>query len=440
MALRLRLLILQPQCLPLGVPLHKRNPSQRVHLRNLPHLKSQKHLKSHQLQDFSPCLEGLLPSLAQLLLKLQVLCWEGCLQGLVHSQLQLPLKLRVLCWEGCLEGPVPSQLQLPLKLRVLCWEGCLEGLVPNQLQLPRKPLVLCSGVSVDLKPDGKAVEVAQGQGIEKRPASAVDCQSKEAEIPTASEQPAKTEQPSKSEQPPTNDQSSSGKDKAAFVEGEVIHEKPMVIVGKPESKETDKSGPPVESTQKIPQADQLTKTEEPAPKSLFGGFMSGTSDAGKSFGSMFSSPPTIPKALPTMPQAEAGGGLFSGFKTMSAGLFQEEKQEPSTASLFGAKLGGFWGAPVEPPKPQARPVITTQPKANDKPTKDTSDQSSVGPPDLAKPQICISTPEVDPSASLSQKEKESLVEPPPSADPTSEVQLDNQSKKDLLSAKRPVEA
>eukprot|EP00063_Salmo_salar_P012557 XP_013987392.1 PREDICTED: uncharacterized protein LOC106565090 isoform X16 [Salmo salar] len=297
---------------------------------------------------------------------------------------------------------------------------------------------------VGLKPDGNAVEVAQDQGIEKLPAPAVDCQSKEAEIPASSGQPDKTEQPLKSEQPPTNDQSSSGKEKAASVEGEVIHEKPIVIVGEPESKGMDKSGPPVESTQKIPQADQLTKTEEPAPKSLFGGFMTGTSDAGKSFGSMFSSPPTIPKAIPTMPQAEAGGGLFSGFKTMSAGLFQEEKpgaakQEPSTASLFGTKLG-FWGAAAEPPKPQAPPVITTQPKANDKPTKETSDQSSVGPHDLAKPQICISTPDVDPSASLSQMEKESLVEPLPSADSTSEVLLDNQSKKDLLSSKSPVES
>nr|XP_046225964.1 uncharacterized protein LOC124048873 isoform X2 [Oncorhynchus gorbuscha] len=235
---------------------------------------------------------------------------------------------------------------------------------------------------VGFKPDGNAVEVAQGQGFEKLPAPAVGCQSKEAEIPASSGQPDKTEQPLKSEQPPTNDQSSSGKEKAAFVEGEVIDDKPIVIVGEPENKGMDKSGPPVESPQKIPQADQLTKTEESAPKSLFGGFMTGTSDAGKSFGSMFSSPPTIPKALPTMPQAEAGGGLFSGFKTMSAGLFQEEKpgaakQEPSTASLFGTKLG-FWGAAAEPPKPQAPPVITTQPKANDKPTKETSDQSSSG--------------------------------------------------------------
>jgi hypothetical protein len=100
----------------------------------------------------------------------------------------------------------------------------------------------------------------------------------------------------------------------------------------------------------------------------------------------------------------------------------------------------LWGA-AKPPKLQAPPVVTTQPKSNEKPIKETSHQSSVGPPgDLAKPQIFISTPEVDPSASLSQKEKESLVEPPVSADPTSGIHLDDQFKKDLLSAKRPVEA
>ncbi|CAB1332874.1 unnamed protein product [Coregonus sp. 'balchen'] len=257
------------------------------------------------------------------------------------------------------------------------------------------------------KPDAKAVEVAQGQGIEKLPASALDCQSKEAEISTASGQPAKTEQPSKAEQPPTNDQSI--------------------------RKQTNQAHQ-WKVPRRLPQLTSFQRLKSQPSKFLFGGFMSGTDDAGKSFGSMFSSTPTIPQALPIIPHAEAGGGVFSGFKTISAGLFQEEKpgvakQEPSTASLFGAKL-----------------VVTTQPKANDKPTKEKIDQSSVGlPGDLAKPQICISTLEVDPPASLSQKEKESLVEEPPpphppSADPTSGVHLDNQSKKDLLSAKRPVEA
>ncbi|XP_034152756.1 uncharacterized protein unc13bb isoform X3 [Esox lucius] len=292
-----------------------------------------------------------------------------------------------------------------------------------------------------LQPDSKAIEVVQG--IDKPP-SATDCQSNDADT---SGQRAETEQASKLVQPTKMVQlNSSGKENTMSVEGAVIHEKPIIFMEDPESNDSNKSGPPMESAQKIPTTDALPNTEEPAPKSLFGSLMSGTGDAGKSFGSMFSSPPTIPKALPTMPQIEAGGGLFSGFKTISAGLFQEEKtsvakQEPSTASLFGAKLGGFWSASAEPPKPQAPPVFTTQPKSIDKPTKETSDQSSVGPPgDLAKPQICISTPEVDPSASLSQKEKESLVDPSPSADPTSEVQLVNQSMKDLLNAKSPVES
>lgn len=141
--------------------------------------------------------------------------------------------------------------------------------------------------SNSLKPDPKAVKVAQGQGIEKPPASVVNCQSKEADIPTASGQPAKTEQPSKAELPPTKDQSSSsGKQKA--VKGAVIHEKHRVILWESlKVRKLTKSGPPVVSGQKITPADQLPKTKEPALMSLFGGFISGTDDAGKSFGSMF---------------------------------------------------------------------------------------------------------------------------------------------------------
>ncbi|XP_054875111.1 uncharacterized protein LOC111573549 isoform X3 [Amphiprion ocellaris] len=97
-------------------------------------------------------------------------------------------------------------------------------------------------------------------------------------------------------------------------------------------------------------------------------------------------------------------------------------------------------------------VITAQPQTN----KSTSDQThtfqnlatseaqkteAVGSTDdVANPQICISTPEVDPSASLTPKDQERLVETHPSAGPTSGVQLDNQSKKDLLNAKSPVDS
>ena len=237
------------------------------------------------------------------------------------------------------------------------------------------------------------------------------------------------------------------------VEGEIIHEKPMIIKGDPESKESDKSVPPnsQEAHANIgPPVNQLpNNAENPQAKSLFG-FISTQSDAGKSLGSLFS--PAIPSG--TMPQNEGGSGLFSGLKTLSGGLFQEEKpvagkQEPTTTSLFGSKISFPWQA--EPPKPQSVPVVTSQPKTNNptsdqthtvqKVTSDAQKSESVGFTDaITNPQICISTPEVDPSASLTPKEKERLVETDPSSGPTSGVELDNQSKKDLLNAKRLVEA
>ncbi|XP_039635128.1 uncharacterized protein LOC120545141 isoform X5 [Perca fluviatilis] len=237
------------------------------------------------------------------------------------------------------------------------------------------------------------------------------------------------------------------------VDGEIIHEKPMVIKGDPESKGSDKSVPP--ETQEVEThiahpCNQLPNNEEPPQaKSLFG-FISTQSDTGKSLGSLFSS--TTSSGAPSMPQTEGVSGLFSGLKAFSGGLFQEEKdvagkQEPPSTSLFGTKIGFPWQA--EPPKPQAVPVVTSQPKTN-KPTSgqthtvqtsDAQKTESVGSTDdIVNPQICISTPEVDPSASLSPKEKEALVETYPSAGPTSGVQLDNQCKKDQLNTKSPVES
>ncbi|KAI9524905.1 hypothetical protein NQZ68_014440 [Dissostichus eleginoides] len=224
------------------------------------------------------------------------------------------------------------------------------------------------------------------------------------------------------------------------VEGDIIHEKPMVIKGDSESKECDKSVPPDNKeahTNLAPPVNQLPiNADPPEAKSLFG-FMSTQSDAGKSFGSLFSQTPS--SGTPSMPQTEGVSGLFSGFKTLSGGLFQDEKpvagkQEPPTTSLFGTKISFPWQA--EPPKPQA-PVVTSQPKTDNKATlgqtqtvqkvatADAQKSELVGSTDdVANPQICISTPEVDSSASLTPKEKEGLVETYPSAGPTSGVQLD----------------
>uniref|UniRef100_A0AAY4B5H9 Uncharacterized protein n=1 Tax=Denticeps clupeoides TaxID=299321 RepID=A0AAY4B5H9_9TELE len=98
------------------------------------------------------------------------------------------------------------------------------------------------------------------------------------------------------------------------------------------------------------------------------GFMSGSTDAAKPFGSFFSSGPS-PVPAPKAPSEQGeGGGLFSGFKNLSAGLFQEEKptdkKEDSATSMFGKKIGFPWQTP-ESPKPPSPPTVTSQPKAKE---------------------------------------------------------------------------
>lgn len=150
-------------------------------------------------------------------------------------------------------------------------------------------------------------------------------------------------------------------------DGEVIHEKNIVIVSEPGAKVTDKSVPAADSSSKIA---QHPPSSEPS-QSIFGmsgltppkfGFMAGAADTGKSFGSFFSSPPSISNT--------EGGKLLSGFKSISAGLFQEEKtvisKEEMSTSLFGTKFGFPWQKETpEPPKQQTPPVVTTQPKAQE---------------------------------------------------------------------------
>ncbi|XP_076141055.1 uncharacterized protein LOC143123484 [Alosa pseudoharengus] len=159
-------------------------------------------------------------------------------------------------------------------------------------------------------------------------------------------------------------------DKTATI-GDVIHEKPMVIIGEP-AKDTDKSGLPLEGIPlEPPIIQQLQSTEPPPTKTVFEmpglsgsafGFMAGSGDGGKSLGSLFSSPPTVTQA--------DGAGLLTGFRNFSTGLFQDEKpdaanDQPSAASVFGAKLGFPWQKDTPMPStPQQPGIVTTQPKAN----------------------------------------------------------------------------
>lgn len=236
---------------------------------------------------------------------------------------------------------------------------------------------------------------------------------------------------------------------------EVIHEKPVIIKGDPESKECDKSVPsnPPEgnATKALPASHLSNGAEQSQPKSLFG-FMSTQSEAGKSLGSLFS--PAVSSMTSSLPQTEGSSGLLSGLKSFSGGLFQEEssvagKQEPTT-SLFGAKINFPWN--TEPPKQQTVPAVASQPQSDTKPasgqthtlqktaTSDAKKNELVGSTDKVEPpEICISTPEVDPPASPTPKDKERLVETYPSAGSVSGVQLD-ESQKDLLNEKRLVKA
>ncbi|XP_016338966.1 uncharacterized protein LOC107686461 isoform X5 [Sinocyclocheilus anshuiensis] len=249
----------------------------------------------------------------------------------------------------------------------------------------------------------------------------------------------------------------------------VIHEKTIVIVSESEAKDTDKSISAIDSSSKVAQNPPSTETSQ----SIFGmpsltapklGFMAGAADAGKSFGSFFSSPPSIPST--------ESGKLLSGLKSFSAGLFHEEKsKEETSASLFGTKLGFPWQKETqEPPKQQRPPVVTTQPKAQKNEVHiENSTTAEIGHDnfmskeengeikhtvdvkqeivansevqkkefvvpenDTDKPQLSLSTP--DPPL---LKELEIHIQTPPSTDDSSGLQ---QEKKDLLIPKSLVDS
>uniref|UniRef100_A0A672ND31 Unc-13 homolog B n=1 Tax=Sinocyclocheilus grahami TaxID=75366 RepID=A0A672ND31_SINGR len=245
----------------------------------------------------------------------------------------------------------------------------------------------------------------------------------------------------------------------------VIHEKTIVIISEPEAKDTDKSISAIDSSSKVAQNPPSTETSQ----SIFGmpsltapklGFMAGAADAGKSFGSFFSSSPSVPST--------ESGKLLSGLKSFSAGLFhEEESKEETSASLFGTKLGFPWQKETqEPPKQQRPPVVTTQPKAQKNEVhiensttaeighdnfmskeengeiKHTVDvkQEMVANSEVQKKEFVVPENDTDePQLSLSTpdppllKELEIHIQTPPSTDDSSGLQ---QEKKDLLIPKR----
>ncbi|XP_070992465.1 cell surface glycoprotein 1-like [Oncorhynchus clarkii lewisi] len=169
---------------------------------------------------------------------------------------------------------------------------------------------------------------------------------------------------------PTEDtQRPSEEEKEALSEGEVTHEEPGVVSREPDSSGVDKAGPP-------PAAEPKGMFDIPSLAPSTFGFMSGASDGASSLGSFFSSTPSTPPATAKTPQ---DGGLFSGFKGLSSGIFQEEKparkeEPPSAASMFGKTLGFPWQSGPEPPKAESPPsVVTTQPRAQDARPADADD-------------------------------------------------------------------
>ena len=98
------------------------------------------------------------------------------------------------------------------------------------------------------------------------------------------------------------------------------------------------------------------------------GFMSVAAEGTSSIGSLFSTTPSPATGAKAPQPQQTEGGLFSGFKNLSAGIFQDEKptgkEETSSApSMFGMKLGSMFGS-SDPPKPESSsPVITAQPQS-----------------------------------------------------------------------------
>ncbi|XP_016423490.1 protein unc-13 homolog A-like isoform X3 [Sinocyclocheilus rhinocerous] len=144
----------------------------------------------------------------------------------------------------------------------------------------------------------------------------------------------------------------------------------------------DKETPP--STPKAVVEDKLPTS--PPLKGIFalpglstsslGGLMSGAAETAKPFSSFFGSSTPAPSVStnPSRPQAESSG-LLSGFKGLSAGLFQEEKSTSATeetmSSMFGRKIGFPWQSspPQTPPANQSKhPDLN--PEENDEPEAD----------------------------------------------------------------------
>ncbi|XP_077418627.1 uncharacterized protein LOC144049512 isoform X5 [Vanacampus margaritifer] len=141
------------------------------------------------------------------------------------------------------------------------------------------------------------------------------------------------------------------------------------------SEVSDKGMPLSPPEAQDPAPETKTTFEIPNTSTPKFGFLSITAEGTSSIGSFFSSStsPTVDAKPSQPPQTE--GSLFSGFKSLSVGIFQDEKkpgkEEPS--SVFGVKLGSMFGTSDSP-----KSVVTTQPQPQSPKPADEVDKLSHG--------------------------------------------------------------
>ncbi|XP_037114799.1 uncharacterized protein LOC119127150 isoform X5 [Syngnathus acus] len=155
--------------------------------------------------------------------------------------------------------------------------------------------------------------------------------------------------------------------------------------------------PPPEAQDTAPETKTTFETPNPpAPKF---GFLSVATEGTSSIGSFFlsSTPPTVDSKPSQPPQTE--GGLFSGFKSLSVGIFQDERHstKEESSSLFGGKLGSMFGTSDSPKSAvvtaQLQPQSPTPAEEVDKLSQGSEDTKSNTPSGTSKTESCDSLAE-----------------------------------------------
>lgn len=189
--------------------------------------------------------------------------------------------------------------------------------------------------------------------------------------------------------------------------------------------------PPAPETKGIFEIPGLTTTKF--------GFMSVAAEGTSSIGSLFSTTPSPATGEKTPLPQQTDGGLFSGFKNLSAGIFQDEKptgkeESSSASSVFGMKLGSMFGN-TDPPKTESTPpVVTAQPQSQSpKPTDEFCEPESEKPsPGSGETGSADASDTEGPTETSKTGSCDSLAQSPQSALPYDSVSLAEGFDKPLL--------